>query len=74
MYSLLYIFLRTLSMVSRGRFYDDFSMTNALHTMYEEGISARASGTVINDSAGAFGVYIIRYKPLSEENLDGRWN
>lgn len=68
------IFLRVLSHLAWGRFYEDFSLTNALSSMHAEGVTARASGVVFNDGTGPVGVYIVRYLTIEKENLDGRWN
>jgi hypothetical protein len=74
MLSLIEILLRVLGRLTGGNFYSSFNMTNALNTMHDEGVTTRASGFVFDDGEGPVGVYIIRYRALAEENIDGRWN
>lgn len=74
MHNLLYILLRVLSRMLGSRFYDDFSLRGAMNSMYEEGVTSRASGFVFEGEDGAFGIYLLRYGAVADENLDGRWN
>jgi len=74
MYKVIRYLLRTIARVINVNFHENFHMTEALISLYEDGMMARASGFVFDAGDEILGLYVIRYKSNITDNIGGRWN
>ena len=74
MHKIIALALKLIARIVGLNFHENFHMTQALSSLYDEGMLARASGFVFEDGETAVGIYVVTYHPNDSDNLGGRWN
>jgi hypothetical protein len=74
MHKILVFLFKIIAKALGVNFHENFHMTNALTTLYDEGMYARGSGFVFEGEDQVVGIYLVTYHSNVEDNIGGRWN
>jgi hypothetical protein len=74
MHKIIAVALKLIARILGANFHENFHMTQALASLYDDGMLARGSGFVFEDGDKAVGIYVVTYHSNESDNLGGRWN